>query len=187
MRLHPSFAKGSTAVELTTKGRYAVMAMADLALAARDAAGTDGSGTDRVGVGCVGSARASLVDIAERQSLSLSYLEQLFARLRRAGLVDSIRGPKGGYSLTRDASEISVSDIVAAVDESIQVTACSVHDAGGCGGRTQRCITHDLWAELTEHIEHFLGAVTLDDVVNDKVRGRAGSVAPTASVQVEVN
>jgi Rrf2 family transcriptional regulator, iron-sulfur cluster assembly transcription factor len=146
-------------MELTTKGRYAVMALADLA--------ANGS-TDR---------SVPIADIAGRQGLSQSYLEQLFARLRRAGLVRAVRGPGGGYRLARDAGSISVSAVVAAVDEEIRVTACEKGAATSCQGRTSRCITHDLWAELTVHIDQFLTSITLADIVADSVRGRAAAMA----------
>lgn len=149
-------------MELTTKGRYAVMALADLAR-------HGGAGRP-----------VTLADIAARQDISQSYLEQLFARLRRAGLVRAARGPGGGYSLTRDAGAISVAAVIRAVDEPIKVTACQMHETVGCRGRSTRCITHDLWAELTHHIEGFLGAVTLADVIEDRVRGRALASAPIA-------
>ncbi|MCU0882432.1 MAG: Rrf2 family transcriptional regulator [Hyphomonadaceae bacterium] len=146
-------------MELTTKGRYAVMALADLAANGR---------ADR---------SVPIADIAGRQGLSQSYLEQLFARLRRAGLVRAVRGPGGGYRLARDPGAISVSAVVAAVDEEIRVTACQKGDALGCQGRSSRCITHDLWAELTVHIDQFLTSITLADIVADAVRGRAAAMA----------
>lgn len=146
-------------MELTTKGRYAVMALADLVAH---------GGADR---------SVPLADIAKRQDLSQSYLEQLFARLRRAGLVKAVRGPGGGYRLARTSDEVSVSVIVAAVDEEIRVTACEKGALLGCQGRQARCITHDLWAELTVHIDQFLTTVTLADIVADRVRGRAANMA----------
>lgn len=146
-------------MELTTKGRYAVMALADL-----------------VRHGAAGRP-VTLADIAGRQDISQSYLEQLFARLRRAGLVKAARGPGGGYSLARAAGAISVAAVIQAVDEPIKVTACAAHSTVGCRGRSARCITHDLWAELTDHIHSFLGAVSLADVVEDRVRGRSGGMA----------
>jgi Rrf2 family protein len=132
-------------MKLTTKGRYAVQAMADIA--------------------AFGSAGAvSLSAIAERQGLSAAYLEQLFLKLRRAGLVDSARGAEGGYRLARGADSISVSAIVDAVDEEIRTTACG-GAATGCRGDGARCLTHDLWEALGGHIESFLSSVTLDDIV----------------------
>jgi Rrf2 family transcriptional regulator, iron-sulfur cluster assembly transcription factor len=155
---------GSKSMELTTKGRYAVMALTDLA-----ANSADGSHSRRRSV--------PIADIATRQNLSQSYLEQLFARLRRAGLVNAIRGPGGGYRLAREADAISVSAIVAAVDEEIRVTACSKASELGCQGRTTRCNTHDLWAELTVHIDQFLTTITLADIVSGRIRGRAAAMA----------
>ena len=139
-------------MKLSTKGRYAVMAMADLALACDDGPVT-------------------LSDIASRQSISLSYLEQLFAKLRRADIVASIRGPGGGYRLSRKASEIRISDIIVAVDEPLRATRCS--NAKGCLADGRRCITHDLWDELGRHIYLFLSSITLEDVLERRLLGVA--------------
>tara|TARA_R100000988_G_C3957576_1_gene144444 strand:- start:203 stop:676 length:474 start_codon:yes stop_codon:yes gene_type:complete len=139
-------------MKLSTKGRYAVMAMADLAGAA-----TDGPVT--------------LSDIASRQSISLSYLEQLFAKLRRADIVSSVRGPGGGYKLSRDPGSIRISDIILAVDEPLHATRCS--EAKGCLADGRRCITHDLWDELGRHIFLFLSSVTLEDVLERRLLGAA--------------
>ena len=134
-------------MRLSTKGRYAVMAMADLARNGRDRA-------------------VSLAEIATRQEISLSYLEQLFARLRRAGLVKSVRGPGGGYRLARDASQTWVSEIVLAVDEPLRATRCAVNGTPrGCMVSGERCITHDLWDGLGREIHRYLSSVSLDDVV----------------------
>ena len=144
-------------MRLSTKGRYAVMAMADLAKSGR---GEGGEGR-----------AVSLAEIAARQEISLSYLEQLFARLRRAGLVNSVRGPGGGYRLSRPARDTAVADIVLAVDEPIRATRCSVRNtAKGCMASGERCLTHDLWADLGAEIQAFLTAVSLEDVV----MGRTG-------------
>ena len=152
-------------MQLSTRGRYAVMAMVDLA--------------SRQSVGCE-CGPVCLAEIAASQQLSLSYLEQLFARLRRSGLVASARGPGGGYRLARDSDEISVAAIIAAVDEPIRATRCD-ETSGPClalpGHLNERCQTHDLWAELGRQIGLFLGGVTLADVVLGQVRGRA--VPPT--------
>jgi len=141
-------------MKLGSKGRYAVMAMVDLAF--------HGEGRP-----------VSLAEIAVRQEISLSYLEQLFARLRRRGLVTSVRGPGGGYLLARAASAITVVEVVDAVDEAMRVTRCP--KAGlpsrGCMSDRSRCLTHDLWADLGDHIRGFLAAVTLQDVC----RGREAS------------
>lgn len=129
-------------MRLTTKGRYAVTAMLDLAINA-DAAPT------------------SLGDIAQRQGISLSYLEQLFARLRRAGLVRSVRGPGGGYLLAQIPAAINVSNIVDAVDESVDATRCQ--GLSDCQ-QGDTCLTHHLWCELSEQIRHFLDGVTLEQL-----------------------
>jgi len=148
-------------MRLSTRGRYAVMAMVDLAaeMAAR------------------GPARpVPLGGIAERQRLSLSYLEQLFGKLRRAGLVLSARGPGGGYRLALPADETRIADIIAAVDEPIRATRCVAGSPKGCLGGRSRCQTHDLWEELGNQIHLFLASVTLDDVVRRRVLGRAGAL-----------
>ena len=147
-------------MKLTTKGRYAVQAMADIAAAGKDQL-------------------VSLPDVAERQGISAGYLEQLFAKLRRAGLVASVRGVAGGYRLARAAGAIRISEIVAAVDEEIQTTACGGKLAG-CQGSGARCLTHDLWDELGRQIELFLGAVSLDDVIEKRVAGMAAVNAPSS-------
>ncbi len=148
-------------MKLSTRGRYAVMAMADLAR----------TGSDRP---------IALADIAERQGISLSYLEQLFAKLRRHGLVVSVRGPGGGYRLAYSAEETRVSDIILAVDEPIKATRCDPATATGCTGTGVRCLTHDLWEELTRQIHIFLSSVSLGDVVNRKVLGRSGDTGLAA-------
>lgn len=142
-------------MKLSTKGRYAVMAMVDLA---------------RHGDG----AAVSLADIAERQEISLSYLEQLFAKLRRSGLVKSVRGPGGGYLLTHDRDEVRISDIILAVDEPLQAVRCTPGEAIGCRGDRSRCLTHDLWEELSNQIHLYLSSVTLGDVCEKRVLGTSG-------------
>lgn len=146
-------------MKLTTKGRYAVTAMADLATHA-------------------GSGPTSLSDISFRQGISLSYLEQLFAKLRRAGLVNSARGQGGGYELAAPPMAVRVADIINAVGEGIQTTACTPGGALGCTGTSARCLTHDLWDELGRQIEIFLNAVTLEDVIAKRVAGMAAVNAP---------
>ncbi|ODT86637.1 Rrf2 family transcriptional regulator [Phenylobacterium sp. SCN 70-31] len=142
-------------MRLSTKGRYAVMAMADLAQREHEAARA-----------------VALADIAARQEISLSYLEQLFARLRRKGLVKSARGPGGGYRLARTAETTTIAEIVHAVDEPLRATRC--HGlAKGCMMRGERCLTHDLWEDLGEHIESYLASVSLADVVGGKLRRAA--------------
>ena len=130
-------------MRLTTKGRYAVTAMLDLALNAREAP-------------------VSLADISERQGISLSYLEQLFAKLRRNGLVSSVRGPGGGYQLAHAATDIQIVQVIDAVDESVDATRCK--GKGNCqDGET--CLTHYLWCELSEQIHDFLSGITLGSLV----------------------
>lgn len=146
-------------MRLTTRGRYAVMAMAELA--ARTLANPE-------------SRPVTLAEIAARQGLSLSYLEQLFGRLRRAGLVTSVRGPGGGYRLAYPPSETRISDIILAADEPIRATRCTVGSPKGCLGGQARCLTHDLWEELGNQIHLFLASVSLEDVVKKRVLGRAG-------------
>ncbi len=146
-------------MRLSTKGRYAVMAMADLA---RNGRGDEGQGR-----------AVSLAEIAARQEISLSYLEQLFARLRRAGLVKSVRGPGGGYRLSSTAADIAVADIVLAVDEPIRATRCTGHASPkGCMMSGERCITHDLWEGLGQEIHRYLASVSLEDVILRRTRGR---------------
>jgi len=128
----------------------------------------------RVGAGSVrGNAGrpVSLAEIADAQLLSLAYLEQLFARLRRGGLVASVRGPGGGYRLGRPAGQITLADITDAVEEPIRATRCEEGGPGCIAGK--KCLTHDLWAELGEQIRLFLAHITLADVVEGRVLGRA--------------
>ncbi len=139
-------------MRLSTKGRYAVMAMVDLA---KHSKGNP----------------ISLAEIAERQEISLSYLEQLFAKLRTGELVKSVRGPGGGYLLSRGADGTRISDIILAVDEPIRATRCSPGAPVGCRGNQTRCLTHDLWEELGHQIHLYLSSVTLADVVEGRVLG----------------
>lgn len=132
-------------MELNTRGRYAVMAMADLA--------------QNEGEGAV-----PLSAIAERQQLSIAYLEQIFVRLRRAGLVESARGRTGGYRLGRPACDIMVADIMTAVEEETRMTRCLGEDSIGCLGEG-RCIAHNLWHALGENIRIFLSTVSLREVL----------------------
>jgi Rrf2 family iron-sulfur cluster assembly transcriptional regulator len=148
-------------VRLSTRGRYAVMAMADLA--AHTLRNPDGK-------------PVTLAEIAARQGISLAYLEQLFGRLRRAGLVLSARGPGGGYRLAYPAAETRIADIVLAVDEPIRATRCEVGSPKGCQGGRARCLTHDLWEELGNQIHLFLASVSLEDVVAKRILGRAGAL-----------
>jgi Rrf2 family iron-sulfur cluster assembly transcriptional regulator len=130
-------------MRLTTKGRYAVTAMLDLALH-------------------YGDGPITLADISRRQAISLSYLEQLFSRLRRRGLVESVRGPGGGYRLSRAAEQISVVSVITAVDEEVDATRC-----GGLGNcqDSQPCLTHELWSDLSQQIHDFLAGINLAQLV----------------------
>jgi Rrf2 family iron-sulfur cluster assembly transcriptional regulator len=134
-------------MKLSTKGRYAVMAMVDIAAYGR-------------------GRPTSLAQVAGRQDISLSYLEQLFAKLRRAGLVHSARGPGGGYVLARGAGEIAIDEIVRAVDEPLHATRCTPGQAFGCHGGGSRCLTHDLWEGLGRQIQGYLASVTIADVLS---------------------
>lgn len=136
-------------MRLTTKGRYAVTAMLDLAFYSQ-------------------IKPVTLTDIAARQTISLSYLEQLFARLRRANMVKGVRGPGGGYKLCREASDINVADIITAVDESLDSTKCG--GEANCQ-KEQSCLTHDLWTGLSEHIRTYLEDISLADLLEkDQVK-----------------
>ena len=145
-------------MRLSTKGRYAVMAMTDLARR------QDGRAV-------------SLAEIAARQEISLSYLEQLFARLRRQGLVVSARGPGGGYRLAREADRTTVAEIVTAVDEPLRATRCSGREGKGCMAKGERCLTHDLWDQMGVTIHEYLASVSLADVAE----GRLGERRPVAA------
>ena len=125
----------------------------------------------------------SLAEIAARQEISLSYLEQLFARLRKGGLVRSVRGPGGGYRLARGAHETTVAEIVLAVDEPIRATRCAAHSSPrGCMMAGERCITHNLWEDLGEEIQAFLAAVSLEDVVMNRTGARRRSITTNNEV-----
>lgn len=118
-----------------------------------------------------GGQPVSLSDIAERQDISLSYLEQLFAKLRRYGVVKSVRGPGGGYVLSRRSDRIAIADIVLAVDEPVRMTRCSPGSPDGCGGDQARCSTHELWEALGNQIYGFLSSVTIADVCARRISG----------------
>ena len=133
-------------MNLTTKGRFAVTAMLDLAMQ---------HSSDPV----------TLAEISQRQKISLSYLEQLFGKMRRRALVNSVRGPGGGYNLARATHQISVADIIVAVDEPIDSTRCGGKEDCNDG---EKCITHDLWEKLNDHIFEYLGAVTLKQLADDQ-------------------
>lgn len=143
-------------MKLSSRGRYAVMALADLA------------GEERCGC----CAPVSIADIASRQRLPVAYLEQLFAQLRRAGVVSSTRGAAGGYRLARGAAGTCIADIVAAVDENLRATRCGESGQGCIEG--ERCVTHDLWDALGDCIHGFLCSVTLDDVIHGRVKPARG-------------
>jgi Rrf2 family iron-sulfur cluster assembly transcriptional regulator len=133
-------------MKLTTKGRYAVMAMADLALY-KDSGPT------------------SLTDISLRQNISLAYLEQIFMKLKDSNLVKSIRGAKGGYILEKPANEIKISNIISAVDEEVKMLSCKKESKKGCNNKSTKCITHNLWDQLDQHINNFFEKVKLQDLV----------------------
>jgi Rrf2 family transcriptional regulator, iron-sulfur cluster assembly transcription factor len=135
-------------MKLSTKGRYAVMAMADIAIFG-------------------GENHVSLAEISQRQEISQEYLEQIFAKLRKCGLVESARGPGGGYKLARDMEDIRIADIVSAADEPLQITRCQGDAIEGCVAGGQ-CLTHDLWSSLGRQVYSFLAAITLGDVVNKR-------------------
>lgn len=141
-------------MKLSTKGRYAVMAMVDLAHHSK-------------------GSPVALAEIADRQEISLSYLEQLFAKLRRGNLVRSVRGPGGGYLLAHPAVETRVSDIILAVDEPIRATRCSPGSPQGCTVMKSRCLTHELWESLGNEIHMFLSGITLADICERRVPNRA--------------
>lgn len=154
-------------MKLSTKGRYAVMAMVDLA--------SNSKGQP-----------VALADIAERQEISLSYLEQLFAKLRKGGLVKSVRGPGGGYLLAHPMEESRVSDIILAVDEPIRATRCAPGSPAGCRSNQSRCLTHDLWEELGNQIHLYLSSVTLADVCNRRILGTSGVIKRDTDVGANV-
>jgi Rrf2 family iron-sulfur cluster assembly transcriptional regulator len=123
----------------------------------------------------------ALADIAERQEISLSYLEQLFAKLRKGGLVKSVRGPGGGYLLAYPLEESRVSDIIVAVDEPIRATRCAPGSPAGCRSNRSRCLTHDLWEELGNQIHLYLSSVSLADICNKRVLGTSGVIPHPAA------
>ena len=140
-------------MKLTTKGRYAVMAMADLA-----------SNQELKPV--------SLNEISLRQNISLSYLEQLFSKLKNEKLVKSIRGPAGGYVLERNPKDIKISNIIFAVDEQIKTLNCKKESKKGCHGKTVKCITHNLWDDLEMHINDFFDKKNLGDLLKNNLETR---------------
>ena len=136
-------------MKLSSKGRYAVMALADLAKFDP-------------------SKPVSLRDISLRQGISLVYLEQLFLKLKKNKIVNSIRGNKGGYILNRNASEIKISEVFLAVEENVKTVGCDKHSKKGCNGKSAKCITHNLWDELENYINNFFEKKKLSDLINQK-------------------
>ncbi len=137
-------------MNLTTKGRYAVMAMVDLAMHSI-------------------KGPITLAEIAQRQDIALNYLEQIFMRLRKNGLVSSVRGPGGGYVINLPAEEIKISKIINAVDESIKMTRCQNQKTLGCMHGKAKCITHNLWEGLGNQISNYLNSITLADICNNRL------------------
>ena len=133
-------------MKLTSKGRYAVMALVDLAR------------FDTINP-------VSLRDISLRQGISLDYLEQIFSKLKKNQIVTSVRGNRGGYVLSKQASEIKISEVFIAVDEKIKTVGCEKHSDSGCNGKSSKCITHDFWDELEDYINNFFQQKTLSDLV----------------------
>ena len=141
-------------MNLTSKGRYAVMAMADLA---------KNNAKEPI----------SLTEISLRQGISIAYLEQLFLKLRKNNLVQSARGPLGGYILTRPPEEIKLLSIISAVDEKIKTVKCKKESKKGCNGKSIKCITHNLWDDLESHINKFFEDNTLTDILFKEVRNKS--------------
>tara|TARA_B110000438_G_scaffold292432_1_gene330755 strand:- start:1839 stop:2276 length:438 start_codon:yes stop_codon:yes gene_type:complete len=140
-------------MKLTSKGRYAVMAMADLAKINKDLP-------------------TSLSEISLRQGISISFLEQIFFKLKKNNLVQSSRGPTGGYSLTKNPKEIKLSSIIKAVDEKVKTVGCKKESKKGCNGKSVKCITHNLWDDLENHINDFFERNTLGDIILKSTRDK---------------
>ncbi len=138
-------------MNLTTKGKYAVTASLDLAIHNKD------------------SSYVAISSIAERQSIPAPYLEQLFRFLRKAGILDSLRGPSGGYRLRRPSSEIKIGEIIAAVEKRMDATQCG--GVGDCNGGST-CLAHNLWMELNSEVDYFLMNISLEDVIKNKTRNK---------------
>ena len=158
-------------MRLTTKGRFAVTAMLDLAMHEATAVNEAKNSGDVTAI----IKPVTLSGISERQSISLSYLEQLFSRLRRQGLVNSVRGPGGGYKLAKNYADISVAEIINAVDEQIDATQCGGHENCRDEGR---CMTHDLWATLNSKILDYLAGISLADMVASQTSAQKISITP---------
>ncbi|MGB3724313.1 MAG: Fe-S cluster assembly transcriptional regulator IscR [Glaciecola sp.] len=156
-------------MKLTSKGRYAVTAMLDVALHAKHGP-------------------VSLADISQRQAISLSYLEQLFARLRKEKLVTSVRGPGGGYQLGKTANEIAVGEVIRAVDESVDATRCQ--GQSDCQGG-ERCLTHSLWQDLSDRITTFLNDITIGELMSQhhvkEVAGRQNNNTQSILNNIEIS
>ena len=152
-------------MRLTTKGRYAVTAMLDLAIHH-------------------GKGPIALADIAQRQGISLSYLEQLFSRLRKRSLVSSVRGPGGGYNLARNAAEIHIAEVISAVDENVDTTRCG--GAHNCQNEGP-CLTHDLWYDLSNRIYEYLNRISLQDLVDRKGVQEVASRQDRQSSEIRVD
>ncbi len=157
-------------MHLSTRGRYAVMAMLDLATLENE--------TEKP---------ITLSDIAARQHLSLSYLEQLFARLRRAGLVQSIRGPGGGYRLAKKCESTFLGEIIRAVDEPTDMTGCGKPAEGVCRPDGKFCNAHKLWVSLGAHIDAFLDSISLTQVLEDSIAPPAGFAVKPGRIAVEMS
>jgi Rrf2 family iron-sulfur cluster assembly transcriptional regulator len=169
-------------MQLSTRGRYAIMAMLDLAQLTHE----QGEASSNI----------TLAMIAERQQISLSYLEQLFAKLRRAGVVASVRGPGGGYSLPRSARQIYLAEIIDAVDEDIDLTRCGGMNSAYSPAKGEGCVhgskcnSHDVWAALGRHMEQFFRKVTLQMVLDGAFSpqlGNAGMLEVMSPVRVSIN
>ena len=144
-------------MKLTSKGRYAVMAMADLA---------------KINA----NQPTNLTDISLRQGISLSFLEQIFSKLKKNNLVQSSRGPSGGYFLTKQPEEIKLSIIINAVDEKVKTVGCKKESKKGCTGKSVKCITHNLWDDLEKHINSFFEKNTLKDIIFKENKDSRGSL-----------
>jgi len=158
-------------MHLSTRGRYAVMAMLDLAQMSAQAARP-----------------VTLAQIAERQQISLSYLEQLFAKLRKASVVDSVRGPGGGYYISKPLNMVWIADIVSAVDEVVDVTRCGgMGEVAGLGCvHGKKCNSHDLWSALGRHIEHFLRRVNLQMVLDGEIDNEFSMMLDGSPLRVQI-
>lgn len=165
-------------MKLTAKGRYAVTAMMDLAQQTKTFAAShsnDAQSDEEF--------RVVLTDIAERQHISLSYLEQLFASLRKAKLVNAVRGPGGGYSLAKNSDEISVAEILTAVDENLDLT-CG--NGATCGGDHDPCLTHNLWSNLSQELHRFLDEKTLSDIIKHPMQFPENSSTDFSGIPIEL-